>query len=54
MAYWLFQGNPKYYRLWDAIRDSKQMAWLMTRYANQIIAKEWSIDLAGRWHSMRG
>ena len=21
MAYWLFQGNPKYYRILDGIRD---------------------------------
>ncbi|MCT7953337.1 EVE domain-containing protein [Ancylothrix sp. C2] len=36
MAYWLFQGNPKYYRLRDAIRDSEQMPWLVTRYVNEM------------------
>ncbi len=34
MADWLFQGNPKYYRVLDAIRDCEQMPWLTTRYAN--------------------
>jgi len=33
MAYWLFQGNPKYYRILDGIRDFVQMPWLVTRYA---------------------
>ncbi|MCT7953531.1 EVE domain-containing protein [Ancylothrix sp. C2] len=33
MAHWLFQGNPKYYRLRDVIRDSEQMPWLVTRYS---------------------
>ena len=28
MAYWLFQGNPKYYRVIDGIRDFEQMPWL--------------------------
>ena len=36
MAYWLFQGNPKYYRVFDAIRDFDQMSWLVTRYAKDI------------------
>lgn len=36
MAYWLFQGNPKYYRLIDGIRDFEQMHWLVTLYANQM------------------
>lgn len=36
MAYWLFQGNPKYYRVLDAIRDFDQMSWLVTRYAKDI------------------
>jgi predicted RNA-binding protein with PUA-like domain len=36
MAYWLFQGNPKYYRIVDAIRDFAQMPWLVTRYAKEI------------------
>jgi predicted RNA-binding protein with PUA-like domain len=36
MAYWLFQGNPKYYRIIDAIRDFEQMPWLVTRYGKDI------------------
>ncbi len=36
MAYWLFQGNPKYYRVIDGIRDFEQMPWLVTRYAKDI------------------
>ena len=36
MAYWLFQGNPKYYRVLDGIRDFEQMSWLVTRYAKDI------------------
>jgi hypothetical protein len=36
MAYWLFQGNPKYYRVLDGIRDFEQMPWLVTRYAKDI------------------
>jgi len=36
MAYWLFQGNPKYYRVLDAIRDCQQMPWLTTRYAKEV------------------
>lgn len=32
MAYWLFQGNPKYYRILDAIRNFDEMPWLVTRY----------------------
>ncbi|MGB7443189.1 MAG: EVE domain-containing protein [Coleofasciculaceae cyanobacterium] len=36
MAYWLFQGNPKCYRIIDAIRDFEQMPWLVTRYAKEI------------------
>jgi hypothetical protein len=36
MAYWLFQGNPKYYRILDAIRDFDQMPWLVTRYSQEI------------------
>lgn len=37
MAYWLFQGNPKYYRIIDAIRDFEQMPWLVTRYTKEIV-----------------
>lgn len=36
MAYWLFQGNPKYHRLLDAIREQDEMPWLVTRYKNQM------------------
>jgi RNA polymerase sigma factor (sigma-70 family) len=34
--YWIFQGNPKYYRVIDCIRDLKQVYWLVTRYAKDI------------------
>lgn len=36
MNYWLFQANPNYYRLLDAIRELKEMPWLVTRYAKEI------------------
>ena len=36
MSYWLFQGNPKYYRIVDAIKDFEQMPWLVTRYAKDM------------------
>jgi predicted RNA-binding protein with PUA-like domain len=36
MAYWLFQGNPKYYRVLDGIRDFEKMPWLVTRYGKDI------------------
>ncbi|MFM8293847.1 MAG: EVE domain-containing protein [Microcystaceae cyanobacterium] len=36
MAYWLFQGNPKYYRLLDAIQAMDTMPWLVTRYAGEM------------------
>ena len=35
MAYWLFQGNPKYYRIIDGIRDFEQMLWLVTSYTKE-------------------
>jgi len=38
MAYWLFQGNPKYYRVAEAIRDLNEMTWIVTRYARDIVA----------------
>lgn len=38
MTYWLFQGNPKYYRIIDGIRDFEQMPWLATRYAKEMAA----------------
>ena len=36
MAYWLFQNNPKYYRVMDAIRECDEMPWLVTRYREKI------------------
>ncbi|GAB4537944.1 MAG: hypothetical protein Tsb0014_27200 [Pleurocapsa sp.] len=36
MNYWLFQGNPKHYRLLDAIQDLKETFWLVTRYTKDI------------------
>ncbi len=36
MAYWLFQGNPKYYRVIEALRDFEAMPWLVTRYAKDM------------------
>jgi len=36
MAYWLFQGNPKYYRVLEAINELKEIPWLVTRYAKDI------------------
>lgn len=36
MNYWLFQGNPKYYRILDAIANFDAMPWLVTRYAKEI------------------
>jgi predicted RNA-binding protein with PUA-like domain len=38
MAYWLFQSNPKYYRIMDGIRDFEQMLWSVTRYAKDIVS----------------
>ncbi len=40
MAYWLFQGNPKYYRVLDGIRDFEQMPWLVTRYGKDIATSD--------------
>lgn len=36
MNYWLFQANPHYYRLLDAIRELEEMPWLVTRYTKEI------------------
>lgn len=36
MAYWLFQGNPNYYRILEAIEALEEMPWLVTRYAKEI------------------
>jgi hypothetical protein len=35
MAYWLFQGNLKYYRVLDAIKDLSEMYWTLTRYKTE-------------------
>ncbi|MBP5973093.1 EVE domain-containing protein [Brasilonema sp. CT11] len=34
--YWLFQGNPKNYRMFDAIQDLKEMPWPLNRYTEDI------------------
>jgi predicted RNA-binding protein with PUA-like domain len=34
--YWLFQGNPKYYRILDAIQNLETLAWRVTRYSKEI------------------
>ncbi|PPJ64786.1 hypothetical protein CUN59_02955 [Cuspidothrix issatschenkoi CHARLIE-1] len=36
MAYWLFQGNPQFYRIIDAIQDLDQMLWMVSRFGNQM------------------
>lgn len=36
MAYWLFQGNPKYYKVLEAIRELDAMYWLVTRYGKEM------------------
>jgi predicted RNA-binding protein with PUA-like domain len=36
MNHWLFQGNPKYYRIQDAIQAFETMPWLVTRYAKEM------------------
>lgn len=36
MEYWLFQGNPKYYRLLDAIRERATIPWKVTRYGKRM------------------
>ncbi len=49
MAYWLFQGNPKYYRLIDAIRELEEIPWRVNRYNKQIsVGDGVLIWLAGR------
>ena len=40
MAYWLFQGNPKYYRVLEAIKELKEIPWLVTRYAKDIASSD--------------
>ena len=34
--HWLFQGNPRYYRVIEAIRDFEQLPWTVTRYAKEM------------------
>jgi len=36
MPYWLFQGNLKYYRVLDAIKDLEEMPWPVTRYIKDV------------------
>lgn len=36
MNHWLFQGNPKYYKILAAIQDFEQMPWRVTRYTKEI------------------
>jgi predicted RNA-binding protein with PUA-like domain len=36
MTYWLFQGNPKYYRILEALRDLETIPWRVTRYGSQM------------------
>jgi Effector-associated domain 10/Protein of unknown function (DUF1257)/EVE domain len=47
--YWLFQGNPKYYRVMDCIRDLEQVYWLVTRYSKEIkVGDEVAIWISGK------
>lgn len=36
MTYWLFQGNPKYYRILDAIQELQEMPWPVTRHGKNM------------------
>jgi hypothetical protein len=36
MAQWIFQGNPKYYRVTDALQALPEIDWLVTRYREAI------------------
>jgi predicted RNA-binding protein with PUA-like domain len=36
VAYWLFQGNPKYYKILPALEALTEMPWLVTRYQREI------------------
>ena len=36
MNHWLFQGNPKYYRIQEAIAAFETMPWLVTRYVKEM------------------
>lgn len=49
MAYWLFQGNPKYYKVIQATQDFEEMLWLVTRYGKEIaVGDEVMIWVAGK------
>jgi hypothetical protein len=37
MKSWLFQANPKYSQILDAIQERDGIYWLVTRYNNEII-----------------
>jgi hypothetical protein len=34
--FWLFQCNPEYFRLFDAIRDCADIAWPLRQHFNEI------------------
>lgn len=38
--YWLFQGNPKSYRMLDAIRDLERIFWPINRYKKDIAVED--------------
>lgn len=47
--YWLFQGNPKYSRVIDGIRELDEMHWLVTRYTTAIaVGDEVLVWVAGK------
>lgn len=49
MAYWLFQANPKYYKITDAIQNFEEMLWPVTRYDKRIaIGDKVVIWIAGK------
>lgn len=40
MSYWLFQGNPNYYRLIEGIREHERLSWSVSRCGEQMIMGE--------------
>jgi hypothetical protein len=36
MKYWLFQANPKYSQILEAIQELDKIYWLITRYDQEI------------------
>lgn len=36
ILHWLFQGNPKYYRVFDAIRDFDTLEWRVTELGKEM------------------